>query len=345
MMKKAREFDNILDKCLERVLLNGEPIEQCLAEYPDYASELEPLLRTSLTVKEATSVKPRPQFRERARYQFQAAIGETEPKQRRGFFGWQPRWATAVIVVIVLLLAGSGTVAAAGNSMPDEPLYQVKLATEAVQLALTPSALGKAELYAKLADKRVAEIVKMADEGKVPQVEQATQRLNDNLVAMASLVAPAEEVMAGKEMATDAAEPPQTATLEAPQAQLRKAPVPAPTPAPATIPAPTPAPATPAPSAVEEAPAISEEAPTIMAPKASAPLEGTGQAKYGGKDEENIKPDKQARLKMLLSRRAVENQDALQAVLETAPESAKPALRQAIKQAAASYKQALRNLD
>ena len=100
---------------------------------------------------------------------------------------------TAVVVVIALLLAGSGTVAAAGNSMPDEPLYPVKLATETVRLTLTPSALGKAELYVKLADKRVAEIIKMADKGKVKQVENAAERLNTQLIAMASLAVPGGE--------------------------------------------------------------------------------------------------------------------------------------------------------
>ena len=118
-MKKIREFDNILDDCLERVLFKGETIEQCLAAYPDYAAELEPLLLTALETKEATAIKPRPEFRERAGYQFQAAIRETESKESRSFFGWRPQWVTAVVVVLVLLMAGSGTVAAASDSLPD----------------------------------------------------------------------------------------------------------------------------------------------------------------------------------------------------------------------------------
>ena len=42
-MRKEREFNNILDECLERVI-NGETIEQCLASHPEYAAEIEPLL-------------------------------------------------------------------------------------------------------------------------------------------------------------------------------------------------------------------------------------------------------------------------------------------------------------
>ena len=85
MMKKAREFDNILDECLERVLIKGETVEQCLAQYPEHAAELEPLLRTALETKEAVAIKPRPEFRERASYQFQAALREMESKKSQGF--------------------------------------------------------------------------------------------------------------------------------------------------------------------------------------------------------------------------------------------------------------------
>ncbi|GAI36246.1 unnamed protein product [marine sediment metagenome] len=76
--------------------------------------------------------------------------------------------------------------------MPDSLLYPVKLATEQVQLALTPSDIGKAELCAKLADRRVAEIIHMADKGDAQQVEAITQRLDERLVMLARLTSPIE---------------------------------------------------------------------------------------------------------------------------------------------------------
>ncbi len=79
------------------------------------------------------------------------------------FWGWQPRWVTALAIVLALLLAGGGTVAAAGNSMPDSPLYPMKLVSEQVQLKLTASSIGKARLYYNLADRIVAEIVYILD--------------------------------------------------------------------------------------------------------------------------------------------------------------------------------------
>ena len=128
-MKTDKEFNNILNECLER-LLKGETVEQCLKSYPEQTAELKPLLETALAAKRASAIKPRADFKARARYQLRSALSETAP---RPSLGWFPRWATVTAIVLVLLLVGSGTVIAAGNSMPDSPLYPVKLATEEAQ--------------------------------------------------------------------------------------------------------------------------------------------------------------------------------------------------------------------
>ena len=188
-MRKYREFDNVLNECLERLLVKGETMEQCLGSFPEHSGELKPLLETALAAKKASAIQPRPEFRDRARYQFYSELQAMERKRSRPFFGWlwQPRWVPVTAVVLALLLAGGGTVAAASGSMPDEPLYAVKLATEQVQLVFTPSALGKAELYARLADRRVTEIVRMAGKSKPEHIERATQLLDTYLTKIAVL--------------------------------------------------------------------------------------------------------------------------------------------------------------
>lgn len=186
-MRKNREFDDILNECLERLLVGGETVEECLASYPEQADDLKPLLQTALATKKALAIEPRPEFIARARYQFVTALGETASRKGRRFFAWRLRWATAVATVLILLLAGGGVVVAANNSMPDGPLYQVKLATEQVQLRLTPSALSRTKLHARLADKRVAEIIYMAQKGDARLVALVTQRLDNHLVMIASL--------------------------------------------------------------------------------------------------------------------------------------------------------------
>ncbi len=308
MMKKGKEFDNILDECLERILTRGETIEQCLALYPEQAAELEPLLETVLVTKNALAIKPRPEFRDRARYQLRVALQEVEQKREKrfSFFSWQPRWATAVVAVLVLLLAGSGTVAAAGNSMPDQPLYPVKLATERVRLALTPSALGKAELYAALAEKRVAEIINMAEKGKSKQVERTAQRLNAHLTKIVSLTLPVGEE-AGMLLA-----PAPPAVREAP-----------------------------APSVEIEPP--DEETGMIMAPAPPATVEKAPvvpEVREGGPGE-RVEPDKWAKLRVVLASNAVKHPAALRAILREVPESMRPALLRAIEDSDAEYEKVL----
>jgi len=276
---KNEEFNNILDECLERILNKGETVEQCLAGYPEQAAELEPLLQTALTVKKVSAIQPRPEFTAKARYQFRSALQTVKPKRKFSFFGWQSRWATAVAVVLILLLAGSGTVFAADNSMPDSPLYPVKLAVEQVRVRLTPSDIGRAELYTKLADRRVAEIAHMASKGKPERVEWLTQRLDTLLVRVAVLatVGRAEDVVLA----------------------------PAPTPAPAPVPG-------------------AEREPAGRVPPQAA---------------------RRARLRMSLIRYATDNPAMLRAVLERAPESARPALLQAIEVSLRGYQQALKALE
>jgi hypothetical protein len=353
---KDKDFDNILDDCLERVMTGGETVEQCLARYPDDAAELEPLLRTALAAREAADIRPSPEFRERARYQFQAAIREMETQKRPGIFGWQPRWATALVAVLVLLLASGGTVAAASGSMPDEPLYQVKLATEAVRLTLTPSALGKAELYVKYTDKRVVEIIEMADEGKYQQVESTALRLNDQLLAMATLDMGTWDTAAEAEMMTLQAEPAgEKAPLPAMAPEMAQAPTAAPAPAP--VPAPPPATGAPPdgstprqvmngqPEATEEdMTAVVEEAPMLAVPKAQMVPGEVGQGQDISAGDEDTGADKQADLRWFLATRAAENQAALRQVLERVPESVRPALEDAIKLAGAGYEEAISNL-
>ena len=77
-MGNNKQFNNILDECLERLLTGQETVEQCLQRYPEYAAELEPLLRTAALMKKAVEVKPSADFRAKARYQMQLIDGRIE---------------------------------------------------------------------------------------------------------------------------------------------------------------------------------------------------------------------------------------------------------------------------
>ncbi|PKH47088.1 hypothetical protein KKB3_00176, partial [Dehalococcoides mccartyi] len=73
-IKNSPEFNNILNECLDRILINGQDLESCLRLYPDQAVELAPLLKTAIGIERvAGRCTPSPVFKARARYEFMSA--------------------------------------------------------------------------------------------------------------------------------------------------------------------------------------------------------------------------------------------------------------------------------
>ncbi len=194
----ARKFEDILDECLKRVLTNREEIEQCLRDHPEVAKELEPLLRAALAAAKAAPPSPRPEFKARTKELILSGIRvKVESKPRRTFLltRW-PRWAMATFLILVLVLLSISTVVVSAKSMPDEPLYPIKLATERLQLAFARSDISKVRLNAKFAERRAEEMARMAQEGRIRKVEELAERLAIHLERIGK-VAAAQRVRAG----------------------------------------------------------------------------------------------------------------------------------------------------
>ncbi|HEY90667.1 MAG TPA: hypothetical protein G4O07_02430, partial [Dehalococcoidia bacterium] len=193
MVLKGREFNDILDECLERILTGEETLQQCLDRYPDYAAELEPLLRTAVATRELQSIEPDSEFRARARYQLRLEMDRIPSGRWQSILKWrpslklQPRWVVTIVVVLALVLGGGTTVLAAESSMPGSPLYPVKLATENVRLTFSSSDVARAELYATLADRRIEEITYAIEKGKTKYIRKVTERLNKHLEMISGL--------------------------------------------------------------------------------------------------------------------------------------------------------------
>jgi len=113
-------LEQALAECLSSVERGGR-IEECLARYPGLAQELEPLLLTTLGLRQAYDVGPRPSFQRAARQRFLAAAASRRqlplpvaPPARR--FGWRwapaavgaPALAGAIALAVVLGLSGDG---------------------------------------------------------------------------------------------------------------------------------------------------------------------------------------------------------------------------------------------
>lgn len=188
----ADRIETILDECLER-LRQGDSVEQCLVRYPEQAVDLEPLLRVAMASRNAAlSVAPRPEFKARARQEIQSRLGDKgraiEPKKASPM-GWIPRWAVMVAsVVLIFLIAGTGTVAASTGSMPGDTLYPLKLATERVRLGLARGDISKARVNVRLADRRVKEIVYLAEKGDSRRLEKVLSRLEGNMEAVERVI-------------------------------------------------------------------------------------------------------------------------------------------------------------
>jgi hypothetical protein len=164
----------------------------------------------------------------------------------------------------------------------------------------------------------VEEIVKMAEKGKVDQIEKVTERMNSQLLAVATLelnggTLAEEKGMLALQAPTSTTNA--TASNVAPFIRL--------VPAPTIIVTETPAPST----------------------RTQGPHEefSSGQAD-NAQDNNNELNDKE-KLKALLLKKAEQNLQILKDQLEKAPEALKPALLKAIEIAEQGYAQALANLE
>ena len=174
-----KKIEDIFDECLERMFA-GESIEDCLKTYPEQASKLEPLLKTSSAfIRRLAAIQPAPEFRVKVRSQLQARLYAKQEKVKIPF--WRQRWAVATASILLVLLAGAGMVAASTSALPDETLYPVKLATEQVRVTLVPSDTAKAKLHIQFAERRAMEIAEMARQGKSSKIPMLTGQLADHL--------------------------------------------------------------------------------------------------------------------------------------------------------------------
>ena len=156
------EVENILDICLKE-LLSGTDLESLLIRYPDYASEIKPLLIIALDVNQIP--KPKPPKEEISATLIK--IGKVASKEKISykrsiwsvFFG-QPKlgWVVSGVFSLILTVLALSTLSA--QSTPGELLYPVKLITEKVRFFLTLNSENKAELRLTYSENRLDEMLK-----------------------------------------------------------------------------------------------------------------------------------------------------------------------------------------
>jgi len=192
-MDKMATMEDILAKCLDN-LEQGDSVENCLARYPGWREELEPLLWAAQRARQVPEVRPSPSFRQDARARLldkidarTSAKEEAEEKEKRRLLsGLKSKLrfpviirglaapALAAITVLVLLgVMGIGVVHASSESLPGDPLYGVKLAGERVRLALSLNEMQDTQLRLRWADRRLREARRSAELERTEGVKTA----------------------------------------------------------------------------------------------------------------------------------------------------------------------------
>ena len=109
-MGKTEEFDIILDRCINRIN-SGESIEACLADYPQYAREMEPLLMVAARSQQAYAFTPSAGAKSAARTRFTTAMANLRRQTERrthpvtSVRRWSLVWAAAAAVAVIAIAA------------------------------------------------------------------------------------------------------------------------------------------------------------------------------------------------------------------------------------------------
>ncbi len=103
-----KDFNQILDECIDRVN-RGERPENCVADYPEYAQDLEPLLQAMVGTKSAYSFTPADDAKRASRQRFFDALEKRQqPSVWHRIFAQRTVWATVATLVVIMVVGYFG---------------------------------------------------------------------------------------------------------------------------------------------------------------------------------------------------------------------------------------------
>ena len=180
-----KELTHILGRCLDQIA-TGKTVSACLAEHPEDAAELAPLLAMAGELGALRDYRLSEAARQRARVRLLRA--EADRNNQGAARGWQPgafaasRLAAGLIVVLFCVLLTTGMVAA---SQPGDLAYGVRVVVERAPawLARGPASRARAELG--IAARRLADL----DRTMSSQEQHLDQRTVAALLASAERAA------------------------------------------------------------------------------------------------------------------------------------------------------------
>ena len=181
-------LSEILDTALAR-LSAGESVEACLADHPQHAAALAPLLRTSTLLQAHAATPPPPELEAwlpRGAREFSAIAEQLAPRYARRRTRAAPRklslQRTMATVAIATILMGVAADNASAASLPGETLYQWKRTKEDISLSLTIDPDVRSQLHVDYARRRLNEFNTLVTNGDVNNQALIADTLNSMLV-------------------------------------------------------------------------------------------------------------------------------------------------------------------
>jgi len=181
-----RHAEDTLETYLTQIV-SGAPVQ-------GLGSDLEPMVRVALQLREVASVQASPASVERIRVALRRVptrdlpVRSTAPR-----LGLWRRPVMGLAFAVLIMALGTTSALAAPSALPDSPLYPVRNLKETVQVNLAGSAAQRAMLYASFAGERATQLRQLAghkavDSGVVvtllrditARVHQANQAAHDD---------------------------------------------------------------------------------------------------------------------------------------------------------------------
>lgn len=198
----SEAIEEILAKCLDQMEA-GASLESCLADFPEQAVELKPLLQMTQQMNQLTNVGPRPAFARGARLKLENQLripgevvtsnGRNRHTKERPKLFLQRKFSMSmlqlIIAAVLALTATTGGAAYAANaSNPGDVLHGLDLAMENVQLNLAPDVWSKVQLRLEFASERLDEAQQTFAENKTSDGLEALNEYGTEISAVAQLV-------------------------------------------------------------------------------------------------------------------------------------------------------------